>query len=313
MINLFNIPNHIIDTSKFSNLLHDNIVQEFTNNFCQLGKLSYGCAINSATSAIFILAKIFNKEIYKIPTMIPPVVPNAITNAGAKFEFIDDYKWVGHAYKLYEDDTITIWDSAHALENLGAFTKTKYSAIVFSFYPTKPLSGADGGMICTNNPNLHSYLQTLIHNGASTSIDSWKRNTSMCGWKMYMSSIQAYIVNQNLQDIQSKLEKLKDLNYIYNSAFSLRLFYLRNNSQHLYRILVDNREDFMEKMKENNIMCGIHYNCAHLNPIYNQQFLSLPNSEFGSKCTVSIPFHENLTQSEIKKVIKCVKKYGKMI
>ena len=29
MIQLFNVNNHIIDTSKFSNLLHDEVVTEF--------------------------------------------------------------------------------------------------------------------------------------------------------------------------------------------------------------------------------------------------------------------------------------------
>ena len=32
-INLFNIPNQIIDTSKFNNLLHGDIVEEFESNF----------------------------------------------------------------------------------------------------------------------------------------------------------------------------------------------------------------------------------------------------------------------------------------
>jgi hypothetical protein len=33
MISLFNIPDYIIDTSKFKSLLHDDIVTEFENNF----------------------------------------------------------------------------------------------------------------------------------------------------------------------------------------------------------------------------------------------------------------------------------------
>ena len=35
MINLFHINNYTIDTSKFSNLLHDSIVQEFECAFAE--------------------------------------------------------------------------------------------------------------------------------------------------------------------------------------------------------------------------------------------------------------------------------------
>ena len=33
MINLFNIPNHNIDTSDFNHYLHGDIVEEFESNF----------------------------------------------------------------------------------------------------------------------------------------------------------------------------------------------------------------------------------------------------------------------------------------
>jgi hypothetical protein len=33
MISLFNIPSYIIDTSKFNNLLHGDIVEQFESDF----------------------------------------------------------------------------------------------------------------------------------------------------------------------------------------------------------------------------------------------------------------------------------------
>ena len=35
MIQLFNVNNHIIDTSKFSNLLHDGVVTEFEDKIAK--------------------------------------------------------------------------------------------------------------------------------------------------------------------------------------------------------------------------------------------------------------------------------------
>ena len=41
MIQLFNVSNHNIDTSKFSNLLHDNIVSEFEEKIAKYPKHYY--------------------------------------------------------------------------------------------------------------------------------------------------------------------------------------------------------------------------------------------------------------------------------
>ena len=57
MIQLFNINNHIIDTSKFSNLLHDEVVIEFEKKIAEYVGAKFACAVNSATNAIFLIFK----------------------------------------------------------------------------------------------------------------------------------------------------------------------------------------------------------------------------------------------------------------
>ena len=54
MISLFNIPNYVIDTSKFSHYLHGDIVKKFEQNFCDYVGAKYGCTFSSATNAIFL-------------------------------------------------------------------------------------------------------------------------------------------------------------------------------------------------------------------------------------------------------------------
>ena len=86
MIQLFNVSNHNIDTSKFSNLLHDNIVSEFEEKIAKYVGAKYACSVNSATNAIFL--SLLNKNIrVKLPSMIPPVVANAIITSGNHIEF----------------------------------------------------------------------------------------------------------------------------------------------------------------------------------------------------------------------------------
>ena len=49
MIKLFHINNYDINTSRFSNLLHDDVVNEFEQNFANYVGAKYACSINSAT------------------------------------------------------------------------------------------------------------------------------------------------------------------------------------------------------------------------------------------------------------------------
>ena len=58
MIQLFNVRNHNIDTSKFSNLLHDGVVTEFEDKIAKYVGAKYACSINSATNAIFLSFRI---------------------------------------------------------------------------------------------------------------------------------------------------------------------------------------------------------------------------------------------------------------
>ena len=77
MIQLFNIKNHIIDTSEFSNLLHDDIVLEFEKKFANYVGAKYACSIKSASNAIFlsllnkdVVEKSFDKEFKKFKIKI---------------------------------------------------------------------------------------------------------------------------------------------------------------------------------------------------------------------------------------------------
>ena len=159
MIQLFNINHHTIDTSEFSNLLHDDIVVEFEKKIADYVGSKYACSINSATNAIFL--SLLNKNvIVDLPSMIPPVVANAIITSGNKINFIDDVDWVGNSYILHQFDDYKVVDSAQKLEK-NQFQRecNPQDLMIFSFYPTKPLSGLDGGMVVTDDYEKYSLFK----------------------------------------------------------------------------------------------------------------------------------------------------------
>ena len=302
MIQLFNVNNHTIDTSEFSNLLHDKIVTDFEKEFASYVGAKYACSVNSATNAIFLC--MLNKDvIVKIPSMIPPVVANAIITSGNKVEFYDDTDWVGHSYVLHTFKDYKIVDSAQKLEP-NQFMKecNPNDLMIFSHYPTKPLGGADGGVVVTDDYKKHKWMKEAVLNGMTYADNNWERGISFPGYKFYMSSIQAKIIMNNFKNFNKKMRSLGNLVDIYNKEFGYE-----NTSKHLYRIEVLDNEKFIENMKRDGIICGIHYPALHQNPIYGNKTIKLSKSEKSQRRTVSLPMNEKLSFNETEYIIDKVK------
>ena len=302
MIQLFNIDTHIIDTSEFSNLLHDKIVTDFEREFASYVGAKYACSVNSATNAIF-LSMLNKNTIVDIPSMIPPVVANAIITSGNRVRFYDDIDWVGHSYILHTFEDYKIVDSAQKLEQ-NQFMKEcePNDLMIFSFYPTKPLGGSDGGMIVTDDYDKYKWFKSAVLNGMTYADNNWERGISFPGYKFYMSSIQAKIVMNNFTNFDKKMRSLGNLVDIYNRELGYE-----NTSKHLYRIEVLDNEKFIENMKRDGIICGIHYPALHQNPIYDKSTTKLSKSEKSQKRTVSLPMNERLSFNETEYIIDKVK------
>jgi dTDP-4-amino-4,6-dideoxygalactose transaminase len=304
MINLFHINDHKIKTSKFSNLLHDKVVNEFEDKISEYVGAKYAVTFNSATSAIFLA--LLNKNVtVDIPSMIPPVVANAISTSKNNYNFIDNVDWVGDSYVLHNFGDYKIVDSAQKLKkNQFIIECNDNDLMIFSFYPTKPVGSCDGGMIVSNDFDKINHLREMALNGMSFSKNNWDRKINFIGYKMYMNSIQCDIALNNFKKYNEKLDKLSEIRNLYNKELNYK-----NTSDHLYRIEVDERNKFINYMKNEGIICGIHYESLHLNPVYSQPNSFCPNSELKSAVTVSIPFHEKLTKKQISFILSKVKNY----
>ena len=319
MIKLFDIPNRVLDTSNYNHILNGSIVDEFTENFCKYVGAKYGCPTNSATNAIsLVMTEVDHRECIRVPTMLPPVVVNAIVAEypDRHIIFEDDPSWVGGSYILtnyFSGKGISnIWDFAQEVSRdcYGSIGAAYKSCGIFSFYPTKPVSGIDGGMIVSDDKDLIDRMKVLSMNGMSNATNSWDRKLVMPGYKSYMSSIQADFANQSLQEYDSKIDKLNNIRKLYND----RLGY-DNVSNHLYRINLNvNNRQFIQDHSDKGIQFGIHYEPIHWNKEYLQYIeygleddLSL--SEEQATSTLSIPFHEKLTQGEIDVVCKTVEPF----
>jgi len=326
MIDLFNINRYAIDTAKFKNVLHDSVVQEFEEEFAQYVGAKHACSINSASNAIFLTFSefvtptlfsedgTFNPHIIKIPSVIPAVVPNSLIKAGVCIEFTDDVDWVGHPYVLYHhaDEDWKIIDSAQKVTRNQFHDEADPNDImIFSFYPTKPVGGIDGGMVVSDDIDKINWYKEASFYGMSASHNNWERKIQSVGWKMYLNASQAFVAKNNLALLDHKNERLSEINKFYNSELGYS-----NSSGHLYRVEVANNEDFIQNMKDAGICCGIHYRALHKNPLYTEyggycavESRSYQDSENTHVHTASIPFHEKLEDDQLKFICDTVKDY----
>tara|TARA_B100000287_G_scaffold397107_1_gene413341 strand:- start:684 stop:1607 length:924 start_codon:yes stop_codon:yes gene_type:complete len=306
MVKLLHVNDYTVDTSNFKPLLNDVVVDKFEQKIADFVGAKYAVSVHSATSAIF-LSLLNKKQEVSIPSILPPVVANAVITANNRVRFCDNIEWVGHSYVLHKFDDYKIIDSAQQIyENQFKLEADDDDLLIYSFYPTKPVGSVDGGMILSNNKEKIDELKILSRNGNTLENNSWDRQVVLPGYKLYMNSIQCYIALQNFIKLDSKMNRFEEIKGRYNEAFGLK-----NTSNHLYRINVDNRSDFMEKMKSVEIQVGIHYKALHQVACYNQTHLSLPKSEMESETTVSLPYHEELTDKEVEYIIREVGPYVK--
>jgi dTDP-4-amino-4,6-dideoxygalactose transaminase len=312
LINLFNIPLYKVDETKFDHPLHGSVVKYLEAEFASYVGAKYAVSFNSATSAIFLIAKYLSPPKLYIPSLIPPVVPNAIIEAGKTFQFTDNVSWVGDSYFMNQKLSSNETDRFNVIDSAQAVRKNQYEAeainpqdlMIFSFYPTKPVGGRDGGMVVSNDRKKIEFLRLVSNNGMSDHKNSWERRPLMTGYKMYMDSYHAHVALKNLSLLDEKKEKLAQVRDYYNTAFELQ-----NSSEHLYRVRVKQNTAFIQKALEAGIVCGIHYHACHNSRVYNNgKFRALPQSQRDCDTMVSIPFHEELSKEDQDYIIDFVKK-----
>jgi len=210
---------------------------------------------------------------------------------------------------------ILIEDAAHAAGSKYKNKKigTHSFAVCFSFHPVKNLAMPVGGAITLNGNVKRDDLEKLKARrwcGISNR-NEVNYQVNQLGWNYYMNEFSAAIGIEQLKKLDKTNMKRKKTARRYSNEINLntKMPFDKNCSYHFYWILVNNRQRFMKKMKENNIETGIHYYPIHKFSLYNRNH-KLPITEKISKKIVSLPIHPNLSESDIDKIINCVNKFS---
>ena len=279
-------------------------VEEFEEAFSDFVGAKYSIAVNSCTSALFLCLKLLSPKKVSIPSMTFASVASCILHAGGKINWLDE-SWSGSRYPLTTDNLKlgTIYDSAHALHR-NDHTKKPNDLVCYSFYPTKNLSGAEGGMISTNNKKYAEWLKKARWHARVGR--TWDYIIEFPGWKMNMTDIQAAIGIEYLKRIDDEAAARKELLEHYNLLLGTSI-----KSDHIFQTIVANRPAFVKFMEDNGIECSMHFKPVHKQPAFKGSYRKLPKTEHFEKLAVSLPLFPTMQISEVEEICALVKKWNK--
>jgi dTDP-4-amino-4,6-dideoxygalactose transaminase len=228
-------------------------------------------------------------------------------------------------------DLWVIEDAAHALP--ASYRGQKIGTIgdftAFSFYATKNLTTAEGGML-TGAPEKIERARLFSLHGMNR--DAWKRYSAEGSWyyevveagfKYNMTDIQAAIGLVQMKRLEQMQMRRKEIVATYDAALGVidelqipvdkpdvesaaHLYVLRLN---LDRLKI-NRNQFIEELKVLNIGTSVHFIPIHLHPYYKNKYdwkpddFPVANTEY--QRMISLPLHPRLTDEDVQDVINAI-------
>lgn len=231
-----------------------------------------------------------------------------------------------HGLKVLED-------AAHAVgaQVQGRMVGSLGHATAFSFYATKNLTTAEGGMLTSDDGDFIERARTWHLHGLSR--DAWKRYTAEGSWrydvlvpglKANMTDLQAALGLVQMAKLERNLARRAEIAARYTAAFSQmpelipapaahpgdrhahHLYILRLN---LDRLRLD-RGRFFEELRARGIGASVHFIPVYHFHYYRQRFgwqaEDYPVAERVFASCLSLPCYPRLSDAEVERIINAV-------
>ena len=179
----------------------------------------------------------------------------------------------------------------------------------FSFYPTKNMTvGGDGGMTTTDNEETALEIRSIRDNGRKT-----KNEFDKLGFTMRLNTVNAAIGRVQLKHLDEKNSRRREIVGIYRKKLAEDCILPENlEGKSVYHQIVikhEKRDDVRKALLDNDIGCAIYYEKPiHMQEIYQEYGLTLPNSEKFSKEIMSLPSYPSLTDEQVEIIAESVNK-----
>jgi len=214
-----------------------------------------------------------------------------------------------HKLKIIEDSCQAI-----GAKYGGKHVSTIGDAGCLSFFPTKNLGGfGDGGMVITNDENIHDMVKVLRGHGSRTTY-----HYDMVGYNSRLDEIQAAVLRIKLKHLDSWMDARRKNASLYNKLLpgSVETPKEHDKAKHVYNqytIKVQDRNKLQDFLKTKGVGAMIYYPLAlHLQKVYENLGYkkgSLPVCEKIQHEVLSLPIFPELTEGQITEVAAAVKEF----
>jgi aminotransferase len=258
----------------------------------------------------------------------PEHVENALTSKtrailllhfGGRLDWIEDIAELARARNilLIEDSACSLGGRCHGVP-YGTFGNIG----VWSFDAMKLLVTGDGGMIRIADDILRRRVFNRANLGAvkpgfeaaATSRDRWWEIDPVCwGRRSLMNDLVAAIGLVQLRRVNSFIERRRHIAQVYDKAFA-EIPWVRlpppptaESIPYFYWIQtqVGDRDNLASHLRERSIYTTFRYWPLHRTSLYSDGG-SYPGADIASDTTLLLPIHQNLSESQVSRVVESV-------
>ena len=218
-----------------------------------------------------------------------------------------------------------LWVVEDACQSLGAYWKEDMSGTIgdtgcFSFISPKTLGGAgDGGGIITNNKKVYEKLLLLrnhwnVTQGALHGCQPKTPKVVGWGYNSRLDNIWAAILNIKFKYYPKMLKRRREIGMMYNEGLQGLSFELPiQQPKQIYQEYIIGVKD-MWKFQKYMTSKGVELLIRDVTPNhrikgYGLEHLNLPVTDRLAKSSVRLPTYPELTNKEIRYIIKVIKQY----
>lgn len=219
-----------------------------------------------------------------------------------------------------------IFDSAHGIGTTTSDIRlgARLAIITYSLQAVKVITSGDGGVVCTQDPDMADRLQRLSWYGvdrtvAPTEPDRMPEDITELGFKANMNDLTAAIARAGLSHLDEVLARRRWIGEAYrrelNGLQKTRLLrydsWVKPNYQ-IFPVHVHDRPAFWKHMRERGIQTAVNNRRNDRYSIFGGWERDLPNTARADEDTILIPIHMGLSDSDVDQVIESVREYDRL-